>query len=69
VREELKLTKSSKSYEFAEEILKKLSKRYDKPYSYKLYVETKKKSKTLWLSFLYVLIAIAMGVLLSYLIN
>jgi hypothetical protein len=69
VREELKLTKSSKSYEFAEEILKKLSKCYNKPYSYKLYVETKKKSKKLWLSFLLVLIAIAIGVLLSYLIN
>jgi capsule polysaccharide export protein KpsC/LpsZ len=69
VRQELKQSKDSKSYEFAEEIIKRLSKRYNKPYSYKLCVETKKKSKKRWLSFLYVLIAIAMGVLLSYLIN
>ncbi|WP_040479784.1 hypothetical protein [Mariniradius saccharolyticus] len=65
VREELKLIKSSKSYEFAEEIIKKLSEHYNKPYSFVLAVETKKKSRKLWSSILFGLLAIILGTLLA----
>ncbi|GGZ94935.1 hypothetical protein [Algibacter mikhailovii] len=65
VREEMKLSNSSKSYEFTQAIIKKLSERYKKPFSYKLHVETKKKDKNLWISLTYVLIAAVIAFLLA----
>ena len=65
VREEMKPVKSSKSYEFALEIIKKLSERYNKPYSYKLSVETKRKNKKLWSSIVYWILAMILGILLA----
>lgn len=65
VREEMKLSKSSKSYEFAHEIIRKLSERYDKPYSYKLSVATKSKNKRMWSSIMYGILAMILGTLLA----
>lgn len=69
VRQEMKLARSSKSYQFGEEIIRKLSERYNKPYSYKLSVETKEKNKRLWNSILYVILALILGTLLAFWIN
>lgn len=45
VIEEPKLSSQTKSYEFANEILKTISQKYNIPFSFKYYIETKKKRK------------------------
>ena len=45
--EETKLSSQTKSYEFANEILKMISNKYSIPFSFKYYVETEKKRKGL----------------------
>jgi hypothetical protein len=45
VIEEPKLSSQTKSYEFANEILKTISQKYNIPFSYKYYIETKKKRR------------------------
>jgi hypothetical protein len=57
VIEETKLSSQTKSYEFANEILKIISNKYNIPFSFKYYVETKKKRDAL--SYLIVLIIFA----------
>lgn len=47
VIEEVKLSSQTKSYEFANEILKAISNKYNIPFSFKYYIETKKKRKGL----------------------
>ncbi len=47
VIEEIKLSSQTKSYEFANEILKVISHKYNIPFSFKYYIETKKKRKGL----------------------
>ncbi|MBF4486852.1 hypothetical protein [Flavobacterium sp. CSZ] len=57
VIEETKLSSQTKSYEFANEILKMISNKYNIPFSFKYYVETKRKRDAL--SHLIVLIIFA----------
>ncbi|KQO29750.1 hypothetical protein ASF10_04360 [Flavobacterium sp. Leaf82] len=57
VIEETKLSSQTKSYEFANEILKIISNKYNIPFSFKYYVETKRKRDAL--SYLIVLIIFA----------
>ncbi|ESU22808.1 hypothetical protein FLJC2902T_32470 [Flavobacterium limnosediminis JC2902] len=65
VIEETKLSSQTKSYEFANEILKAISKRYNIPFSYKYYVETKKKRNGMIYLFAMIIIAIVFGIFSS----
>ncbi|WPO79957.1 hypothetical protein [Flavobacterium sp. KACC 22761] len=58
--EETKLTSQTKSYEFANEILKVIAAKYNIPFSFKQYVETKNKRRALsnFLSILFITIII-----------
>lgn len=60
VREELKQVSKTKSYEFSEIIIKKISSFYNKPYEYKTFIDTtKKRNKTNKLvSFIFLVIII-----------
>ncbi|MNF06880.1 hypothetical protein D3C80_2069270 [compost metagenome] len=47
IEEETKLSSQTKSYEFANEILKTITEKYNIPFSFKYYVETERKNKNL----------------------
>lgn len=63
VFEEAKLSSQTKSYEFANEILKIISNKYNIPFSFKHYVETEKKRKGLnYFLILFILIMVLFGI-------
>ncbi|MCC9062301.1 hypothetical protein [Flavobacterium piscisymbiosum] len=65
VIEETKLSSQTKSYEFANEILKVISNKYDIPFSFKYYVETKKKRDAISYLILLIIFSFLFGLLAS----
>lgn len=67
VIEETKLSSQTKSYEFANEVLKVISKGYNIPFSFKYYVETKKKRNALSYFFVVIIISFLIAILSRHL--
>jgi|GEM_PF-5426101 len=63
VIEETKLSSQTKSYEFANEILKIISNKYNIPFSFRYYVESKRKRDALSYLFLVIIISILFAIL------
>ncbi|MCR4030440.1 MULTISPECIES: hypothetical protein [Flavobacterium] len=67
VIEKPKLSSQTKSYEFANEILTNISEKYNIPFSFKLYIETKEKEKKLSIALF--LIIVIVGIFLLFIAN
>lgn len=65
IEEETKLSSQTKSYEFANEILKTISQKYNIPFSFKYYVETKKKEKNLNVLLIFLMILLLVFLLIK----
>ncbi|KGO78788.1 hypothetical protein IP98_02913 [Flavobacterium cauense R2A-7] len=65
VIEDTKLSSQTKSYEFANEILKTISIKYNIPFSYKYYIDTKKKRNGIVYLLVIIIVAILFGILSS----
>ena len=63
VIEETKLSSQTKSYQFANEILKVILNKYDIPFSFKYYVETKRKRNAIFYLFIVIIISILLAIL------
>ncbi|WP_433829044.1 hypothetical protein [Flavobacterium anhuiense] len=63
IEEETKLSSQTKSYEFANEILKTISQKYNIPFLFKYYVETKKKEKNLNVLLIFLMILLLVFIL------
>lgn len=67
VRQEITLTSKSKSYQFAETILKAVSEKYSVPYRFKHSVLSRQKNKNFWFSVAIALFAMIGGLFLGLL--
>ncbi|TPG36342.1 hypothetical protein [Flavobacterium pectinovorum] len=67
VIEETKLSSQTKSYEYANEVLKIISMKYNIPFSFKYYVETKKKRNALSYFFVVIIVSILIAIISRHL--